>query len=871
MDEKFAGQKITTTEINDEIKSSFIDYAMSVIVDRALPDVRDGLKPVHRRILYAMYEDNLTYNRPFRKSATTVGNVLGHYHPHGDAAVYNAMVRLAQPFSMRYPLVEGQGNFGNVDGDGAAAYRYTEARMAKMADEMLSDIDKDVVDFMPNFDNKLKEPKVLPARFPNLLVNGSIGIAVGMATNIPPHNLNEVIDGTVYLIDNPECEVSELMNFIKGPDFPTYGTIYGTSGIYQAYMTGRGRVLVRAKADFEEKNGRTSIIISEIPYQVNKSALVTSIAELVKDKRVDGITDIRDESGRAGMRIVIDVRRDANPSVILNLLYKYTQLQDTFAINMLALVNGEPKILNLKQVLNHYIKHQLEVVERRVGFELDKAKRRAHIVEGLKIAIDNIEEVIRIIRASKSIPEAKEQLISRFDISDIQSQEIVQMPLGRLSGLEIDKLLEELDALHKKISELEDILASETKIAEIVKSELLETKRKFGDERRTKIEIVENEILIEDLIERQTCVVTISHEGYIKRLPAATYSAQRRGGKGIVGMNTKEEDFVQNVFVSSSHNYLMMFSSAGKVFVKKCYEIPEASRTAKGTNLINIIDIPKEDSITAYISVKTFSDDEYLTMITKKGIIKKTKLSMFRKARRNGLFAINLDEGDELLNVLKTDGKGSILIATHEGQAVHFDETRVRPMGRTARGVKAITLRSDDYVVGAVAIDKDETRKILTVTENGFGKRCEISDFPIKNRGGKGMICQNITDKTGLLNSIVLVNEDDDIMLITTGGTIIRTRAAEISVYRRTASGVTIMRTNKDSLVSGVTTVPREDDAEEKALMEAENDGEALSAAELEDLKDDDNYSEEESDDEITEEDADEQDDEIDEDTDSEE
>lgn len=833
MDEKFAGQKITQTEINDEVKSSFIDYAMSVIVDRALPDVRDGLKPVHRRILYAMHEDGLTYNKPFRKSATTVGNVLGHYHPHGDMAVYNAMVRLAQPFSMRYPLVEGQGNFGNVDGDGAAAYRYTEARMAKMADEMLSDIDKNVVDFMPNFDNKLKEPKVLPARFPNLLVNGSIGIAVGMATNVPPHNLNEVIDGTIYLIDNPDCEVVDLMNFIKGPDFPTYGTIHGTAGIYQAYMTGRGRVLVRAKADFEEKHGKTSIIITEIPYQVNKSALCASIAELVKDKRVDGITDIRDESGRAGMRIVIDVRRDANAAVILNLLYKYTQLQDTFAINMLALVNGEPKILNLKQVLKHYINHQLEVVQRRIEFELDKAKRRAHIVEGLKIAIDNIDEVIKLIRASVSIPDAKEALIQRFEITDIQSQEIVQMPLGRLSGLEIDKLLEELEAIHKKINEYEDILSDKSKIAQIVKDELTETKRKFGDERRTNIEVVENEILIEDLIERKTCVVTISHEGYIKRMPAATYSAQRRGGKGIVGMNTKEEDFVQNVFVSSSHNYLMMFSTAGKVFIKKCYEIPEASRTSKGTNLVNVIDLPKEDSITAYISVAKFSDDEYLTMITKNGIIKKTKLSMFRKARRNGLFAINLDEGDELLNVLKTDGEGSILIATHNGLAVHFDEKRVRPMGRTARGVKAITLRDGDFAVGAVAISKDETRKVLTVTENGFGKRCEISDFPIKNRGGKGLICQNISDKTGLVNSIVLVNDDDDIMLITTGGTIIRTRAEEISVYRRTASGVTIMRTNENNLVSGVATLPKEDEVEEEALMEAENDGEIISESEL--------------------------------------
>jgi DNA gyrase, A subunit len=824
MDEKYISQKITQVEIDNEMKRSFIEYAMSVIVDRALPDVRDGLKPVHRRILYAMYDDGLAYNKPFRKSATTVGNVLGHYHPHGDGAVYSTMVRMAQPFSLRYPLVEGHGNFGNVDGDGAAAYRYTEARMARISDEMLADIDKDVVDFMPNFDNKLLEPTVLPSRFPNLLVNGSIGIAVGMATNIPPHNLTEVIDGTIYMLDNPNCEIADLINFIKGPDFPTYGTIHGTAGIYEAYMTGRGRVMVRAKADFEEKHGRTSIVITEIPYQVNKSALCVNIAELVKDKRVDGIVDIRDESGRAGMRIVLDLRRDANPSIVLNLLYKYTQLQDTCAINMLALVHGEPKVLNLKQMLKYYIEHQKEVVERRIRFELEKAKKRAHIVEGLKIAIDNIDEVIRIIRASKSIPEAKETLIARFEISDIQSQEIVQMPLGRLSGLEIDKLLEELEQLHLKIIELEDILSHESKVADIIKTEMNEIKRRFGDERRTRIEVVENEILMEDLIERQNCVITISHAGYIKRMPADTYSAQRRGGKGIIAMNTKEEDFVEDVFVSNSHNYLMMFSNYGKVFIKKCYELPEAGRTAKGTNLINVLEMMQGEKITAYISVSEFTDNEFLTMVTKQGVIKRTGLDQYKNSRRAGLIAINLDDDDELLFVLKTQGDCDMLIATHGGQAVHFDEQRVRAIGRTGRGVKAIELDDEDYVVGAASTAKDDTRKILTITENGFGKRAEKDDFPIRNRGGKGVICHRLSDKTGKLSGIAAVCEEDDIMLITDSGTIIRTRVSEIPVYNRTAGGVIVMRLGEDTKIVSFTPVKREEDIEEEVSDNADID-----------------------------------------------
>ncbi len=828
MDERFQGENITAVEIAAEVKRSFIDYAMSVIVDRALPDVRDGLKPVHRRILYAMYDDGLTYNKPFRKSATTVGNVLGHYHPHGDSAVYNAMVRLAQPFSLRYPLVEGHGNFGNIDGDGAAAYRYTEARLAKLSDEMLADIDKDVVDFMPNFDNKMKEPTVLPSRFPNLLVNGSVGIAVGMATNIPSHNLCEVIDGAIHLMYNPESTVVDLMQFIKGPDFPTYATIHGTSGIYQAYMTGKGKVIVRAKADIEEKNGKSSIIVSQIPYQVNKSMLVKSIADLVREKRVDGITAIRDESGRAGMRIVIEVRRDVNAQIILNQLYSLTQLQDTFAINMLALVDGEPKVLNLKQMLKHYIDHQKEVVERRIKFNLEKARRRAHVLEGLKIAIDNIDEVIKIIRFTPGgIPEVKEKLIERFDLTEIQATEIVQMPLGRLSGLEIDKILEELDALHAKIKELCEILESETGIVDIVRDEMLEIKRKFGDERRTAIEEVENEILIEDLIERKDCVVTISHAGYIKRLPVDEYNAQRRGGRGITTMKTREEDFVQSVIIANTHNYLMLFTNKGRVFMKKCYEIPEASKNAKGTNLVNIIELQNGEAVTAYLSIEDFKASPYLTMITKNGIIKRTLLESYKNIRRSGLIAINLDEGDELLHVLRTDGNSDVLLATHNGFAVHFDETSARTLGRTARGVKAINLSEGDFVVGAVALEKNDERHILFISESGYGKRSRISDFPIHNRGGKGVTCHKTSDKLGMLAGIQAVSEEDDVMLITNTGMIIRTRVSEISVYSRTAAGVRVMRVGEDMKIVSFTRVDKQEEQEEQESGEGEENVQA--------------------------------------------
>ena len=825
MDERFESEKITAVEIASEVKKSFIDYAMSVIIDRALPDVRDGLKPVHRRILYAMYDDGLVSTKPFRKSATTVGNVLGHYHPHGDSSVYNAMVRLAQPFSLRYPLVEGHGNFGNIDGDGAAAYRYTEARLAKMADEMLVDIEKDVVDFMPNFDNKQKEPTVLPSRFPNLLVNGSVGIAVGMATNIPPHNLNEVIDGAIHYMYNPECDVKELMQFIKGPDFPTYATIHGTNGIYQTYATGKGRIVVRAKSEILENHGKNSILITEIPYGVNKSELVKSIADLAREKRVEGITDVRDESsGRDGMRIVIEVRKDANANVILNKLYNYTQLQSTFAANMLALVNGEPKTLTLKQILKHYIEHQKQVVERRTRFNHEKAKRRAHILEGLKIAIDNIDEVIKIIRFTPGgIPEVKVKLIERFELSEIQATEIVQMPLGRLSGLEIDKILEELDAVHAKIKEFEDILANDTAISDIVRDEMLEKKRKYGDERRTSIEEVENEILIEDLIDRKDCAVTISHAGYVKRIPVDEYKVQGRGGKGNVTMKTKEEDFVQSVIIANTHNYLMLFTNQGRVFMKKCYEIPEASKNSKGTNFVNIIELAQGEKVTAYLSIEDFTSKPYLTMVTKNGVIKRTLLESYKNIRKSGLIAINLDEGDELLYVLRTDGNSEMLLATHKGMSVHFNESCARVIGRTARGVKAIELSCDDLVVGALAFEKGDSRNVLLISETGIGKRAQLSDFPIRNRGGKGVICHKVTPKTGMLAGIAAVTDNDDVMIVTNSGMIIRTRANEIPVHFRTAMGVIIMRLAQEVKIVSFTRVDAAEESETNSEALTEN------------------------------------------------
>ena len=817
-----------------EVEKSFIEYSMSVIAARALPDVRDGMKPGQRRIMYAMYEDHLTNDKPFRKSATTVGNVLGRYHPHGDSAVYDTMVRMAQDFSLRSPLVEGHGNFGSVDGDGAAAYRYTEARMSKIADELLSDIEKDVVDFMPNFDNRLREPKVLPSRFPNILVNGSVGIAVGMATNIPPHNLGEVIDATIYRMDNPESTVAELMEYVKGPDFPTYATIYGVNGIIQAYTTGKGHIKVRAKAEIEEDKHR--IIITEIPYQVNKSVLCEAIAALAREKRVEGITDMRDESGRDGMRIVIEYRRDANGQVILNQLYKYSQLEDTCAINMLALVNNEPKILSLSQILDVYIDHQKSVIYRRVKYELEKAKARAHIFEGYHIAIDNIDRIVEIMKTSKSIPEAKERLMAEFftvtykdgyenelgnvrQLSEAQAQAIVEMTLGKLTGMERDKIEEELARLHALIIELEGILADETKIMQIIKDEMTEIKRKYGDARRSEIVAATDDIELEDLIEKHNCVITVTNAGYIKRLPADTYSAQHRGGKGIIGMNTKENDFVEKVMALHSHSYLMMFTNKGKVHTRKAYQIPEASRTAKGTNIVNIIEMLPDEKITAMISVEGFNEGEYLTMVTKNGVIKRTLLSEYEYQRRGGKIALRLDEDDELVFVMHTHGECDIVLATKQGSAVRYTEANVRPMGRTARGVRGIKLRGDDCVTGVAVVE--EGKSLVTVTENGFGKRTDFEDFrEMKTRGGYGVTCHKLTEKTGLLCGIRTVAEDDDLMMITDSGTIIRTPVSDIPTYSRTAGGVIVMRLGEGQKLVNFTAVAHEEPEEEVEAAE---------------------------------------------------
>ncbi len=819
-------QVIHNIGIENEIKSCYIDYAMSVIVGRALPDVRDGMKPVHRRILYAMYEDRLTYDKPFRKSATTVGNVLGRYHPHGDASVYDAMVRLGQDFSLRYVLIDKHGNFGNIDGDPPAAYRYTEARMSRLADEMMTDIEKDVVDFVPNFDNMRQEPVVLPSRFPNLLVNGSVGIAVGMATNIPTHNMKEVIEATQYLLDNPDCAIPDLMNYIKGPDFPTYGTIYGTSGIYEAYMTGRGKVRVRAKAHFEEKHGKTSIIITELPYQVNRSMLLESMVELVKNKKVEGISDIRNESGKAGMRIVVDIKKDANPQIILNLLYKYTQLQDTCAVNMVALVNGVPKLLNLKEILTHYLNHRKEVVVRRVKFDLKKAEHEAHIYEGYKIAIDFIDEVIAIIRASLNIADAKVKLMERFGLTEIQAQAIVDMTLGKLSGMERQKIEDRLAALYNLIKELKEILEDETKVIAIIKEDLDFIKNKYGDERRTDIVEAENDILIEDLIPKESCVITATRAGYVKRLPSDTYQAQRRGGKGITAMGTREEDFVEDVIVSHSHDFLLMFSNTGRVYIKKCYEIPESGRTSKGTNLVNLLSLDNGEKITAIVPVTEFSDKENLVLITQKGVVKRINLMAYNTKRSNGLYAINLDEGDALLYVLRSNGNDDIMVATNKGVSIRFSEDDVREMGRQARGVRAVTLGEDDFVVGAGIIPEgndDNDLFVLTITANGFGKRSVTEEYKCQHRGGKGIICHGISDKTGELAGIRLVKATDEIMLITDGGIIIRTRVSEIPVYGRSASGVIVMRLEEGSTVARFASVdPDTENKIDEAIAETE-------------------------------------------------
>ncbi len=824
----YAEQKIVDVPMEKRVKTAFIEYAMSVIVARALPDVRDGLKPVHRRILYAMYEDRLTYDRPYCKSATTVGNVLGRYHPHGDAAVYDSMVRLAQGFNMRYTLIDGQGNFGNVDGDGAAAYRYTEARMSKIANEMLTDIEKEVVNFLPNFDNRLREPEVLPSRFPNLLVNGSVGIAVGMATNVPPHNLGEVIDGTLYLIKNPEASVTDLMTFIKGPDFPTQGIICGTSGIYNAYRTGRGRIVVRARATVEENKHR--IVITEIPYQVNKSMLVESMANLVKDKKIEGITAIRDESGKAGMKIVVDFRRDANGAVILNQLYKYTQLQDTCAVNMIALVNGEPKLLGLKEILTHYIAHQEDVVRRRTQFDLDKTRARVHILEGQKIAIDNIDEVIKTIRASESVAAARDALVEKFGLTQIQAQAIVEMTLGKLSGLERIKVEEELAAKLALIKELEEILASEEKLLEIVSNELREIKEKFADGRRTEIAGAIDDIIDEDLIEKEECVVTITRDGYIKRSSAAAYSAQRRGGRGIRGMKTKEEDFVDDIIIVHSHSYLLLFTDNGKVYMKKVYQIPEASNTSKGTNLVNLVELEKGEKVTSVLAIKSFEENEYLVMVTKYGVVKRANVKDFEFQRKGGKIAINLDEGDSLDFVKHTTGSDDIVIASRDGKAVRFNEEEARVMGRAARGVRGIKLKGDDYVVGASIVE--EGKMLITVTEKGYGKRNPFEGYVAHSRGTTGVLCHKLTEKTGKLAGIATVAEDDDIMIITNEGILIRMPVSDVNVYDGNSTvGVRVMRLDENAVI--VNFAATKSEAEEEAEINAAiEESERESAAE---------------------------------------
>lgn len=806
--------KVIPIDINEEMQRCYIDYSMSVIVGRALPDVRDGLKPVHRRILYSLHELGIFPDKGYRKCARIVGDVLGKYHPHGDSSVYDALVRMAQDFSMRYMLVDGHGNFGSVDGDSPAAMRYTEAKMNKIAVEMLRDINKDTVEFGPNFDGEEKEPMVLPSRFPNLLVNGSSGIAVGMATNIPPHNLGEVIDGTIMLIDNPDSTVAELMTVIKGPDFPTAATIMGKSGIRAAYETGKGKITVRAKAEIEEENSRHRIIVTEIPYQVNKAKLIESIADLVKDKKIVGISDLRDESDREGMIIVIELKKDANPNVILNLLYKHTKMQDTFGVIMLALVNNQPQILNLKQILEHYIAHQKDVITRRTIFDLNKAKARAHILEGLIIALDHIDEVISIIRNSETSEIAKNTLIEKFGLSEKQAVAILEMKLRRLTGLERDKIEDEYKELMKQIEYLTSILESEEKLLGVIKDELLEIKNKYNDKRRTHIEEVVNDIDIEDLIQEEEVTVTLTHAGYIKRISSDTYSAQRRGGKGIQAMTTKEDDYVEHVMVTSTHSDVLFFTNRGRVYKLRAYRIPEAGRTAKGTNIVNLIAIEPDERIETILTVKDDVREGFLFMGTKQGLVKKTPLEEFKNLRKNGLIAINLREGDELLKVKITRGDADIIMITQNGYAIKFNEKSVRPMGRTASGVRAISLKDDDIAVCMDIAVKGE--EVLVISENGFGKRTPIEQYKIQRRNGVGLITYKISEKTGKLAGATICKPDDELMLINSSGIAIRINVSDISVTSRAAMGVTLMRTNEEEKVVAITKISADIDKEKK-------------------------------------------------------
>lgn len=829
--EEMQTNRVINVDLEKEMKQSFLDYSMSVIISRALPDVRDGLKPVHRRILYTMFENGLMPEKGYRKCADTVGAVLARYHPHGDASVYDALVRLAQDFSMRYMLVDGHGNFGSVDGDPPAAYRYTEARLGKPAVRMLTDIEKDTVDFRPNYDDRLKEPVVLPVRFPNILINGSTGIAVGMATNIPPHNMCEVIDGLCALIDNPDATMEELMEHIKGPDFPTGGIIMGRSGIRAAYGTGRGRIIVRARAEIEEeKNGRFKIVISELPYQVNKARLIETIADLVKDKRIEGISNIEDHSDRNGMHVVIDVKRDASPQIVLNHLYTYTQMQTTFGVIMIAIVDGEPKTLTLKEILQEYIHFQESVIVRRTQFELRKAQERAHILRGLQIAIDNIDEVISIIRSSKSIPMAKERLTERFELDDIQTQAIVQMPLGRLTGLERQKLEDELAALMVKIADLEDILANVPRQLAIIKEEALAVKAEFGDERRTEIATISGEVDIEDLIPQEECVLTMTNFGYVKRQKVDTYHIQRRGGRGVSGMTRREEDVATEMFIINSHDYVLFFSNLGRVYRLKCYEVPEGSRTSKGINIANLLPLSSGESVTSMVRVPEFDEESYLVMVTKNGIIKRTVLSAYNTARKGGVIAIDLDEGDSLSWVRRTDGNREMLVATKKGMSIRFRETDVRAMGRTARGVKAITLKEGDCVTGLSTIR--EGGLVLTVSETGYGRLSPITDYRTQSRGGKGLLNYHV-EKYGDVASIKVVDPDDDVIIISSDGVIIRIHAASIRVCARPSKGVRVMRVN--GVENRVVTLARapHDDEEETDDSLIEDDGSAESAEDL--------------------------------------
>ncbi len=822
--------RIIPIDINDEMKKSFISYAMAVIINRALPDVRDGLKPVHRRILYSMSELSLYPDKPYRKSARIVGDVLGKYHPHGDSSVYEAMVRMAQNFSIRHMLVDGHGNFGSVDGDGAAAMRYTEARMSKITMELLRDIDKDTVDFYPNFDETLEQPTVLPARFPNLLVNGTGGIAVGMATNIPPHNLGEVIDATIALIDDPDITIEGLIEHLPGPDFPTGGIVRGVSGIREAYTTGRGRIRVRARAEIEPLGeSREQIIVTEIPYQVNKASLVEKIAELVREKRLEGISDLRDESDKSGMRIVIELKRGANANVVLNRLYKHTQMQDTFGVIMIALVDSEPRVLNLKEVLYYYIEHQKDVLIRRTRFELEKARKRAHILEGLIIALDNIDRIVELIKKSPDPVTARAALMENFGLSEIQAQAILDMRLQRLTGLERDKILAEYEEIQKTIAHLEAILSNPQMVLDIIKEDLTEIRRKYADDRRTEITFVEDEIDLDELIEREEMVVTLTHFGYIKRLSLENYRSQKRGGKGITALSTREEDFVENIFVTSTHNQILYFTNLGKVYMQKGYQIPEAGRQAKGTAIVNLLNLDAGEKISAVFPVSEFDQQANLVMVTRGGVIKKTEMSAYANIRQNGLIAVGLREGDELIAVLKTDGEQNIIVGTRQGMSITFNEKDVRPMGRTATGVRAISLREGDCAIGAGIIEPG--KQVLVITENGYGKRTAAEEYKQQTRGGIGLKTINITEKTGLMCGILVVDGTEDVMMINDAGVVIRTGVEDISVFGRDTQGVRLMKIEEGDKVVCVETIVEEEEEEEEGAVPDEANAEETEEA----------------------------------------